>query len=825
MIRNILFQVHWFIGITAGLVLAVVGFTGGMLSLEGDILRAINPGILTVAPEGERLSPQAMIDRAKELLPDASITSLTLSQNPEDAARIQLAPPPGERRGPQHYVNPYTGKLLGEPRGEAFLNGVENLHRRLLTETIGKQVVGVSTITLIVLALSGLYLRWPRRLGSLRTWFMINPRKQGRSFLWELHSVIGTWVLPFYLLAALTGLYFSYEWYRNGLYSIAGVEQPVRRGPPAGAGPEGQKGQQRDRGKSGRGPDAMRQPAPTQERIAVPDLDKLWNAFEVVVPAYSTATLRFPARPDEDAEFNYQVPNPPHSRANNQLTINPVTGAPGKHVRYAEKPLKERLLSSMLPLHSAEFFGLGGLLAMMLASLLMPLFAITGWMLYLDRRAKKQEKREAIREVVTQQVKPSPASFPGADDRVRNWLIGFASQSGVAERLAWQTAGALQGEGVSVEVRPLSELNSSLLAAAQRALFVVSTFGDGEPPDNARAFNRRVMGQVGRLKGLRYGLLSLGDREYGSFCGFGRRLGEWLHLGGAETLFDPVEVDRTDAATLNVWKQRISELNGGEAHWDGAKFQNWRLEARRVLNPGSQGLPTFHVELTPHDPNDAPWQAGDIVEISVPAESPAHTAVIRDYSIASLPGDGKIELLVRQARSDSGEIGRGAGLLTERANSGSLVKLRIRRNSAFHEPERDCPMILIGNGTGLAGLRGHLKARIAAGRQRNWLIFGERNAACDFYYAEEIRAWQASGDIERLDLVFSRDATSRVYVQDLLRQAHYALCAWVDEGAAIYVCGSAEGMAPGVDQVLRNSLGDSVVDALVRDGRYRRDVY
>ena len=135
-------------------------------------------------------------------------------------------------------------------------------------------------------------------------------------------------------------------------------------------------------------------------------------------------------------------------------------------------------------------------------------------------------------------------------------------------------------------------------------------------------------------------------------------------------------------------------------------------------------------------------------------------------------------------------------------------------------------MILVGNGTGIAGLRAHLKARVAAGARRNWLLFGERNREHDFFYRDEIERWHAHGFIERLDLgVLARRRTMQRYVQDALHDAADALRAWVDDGAAIYVCGSLQGMAPGVDAVLRATSGRHAGGAMLADGRYRRDVY
>ncbi|HPG95433.1 MAG TPA: sulfite reductase flavoprotein subunit alpha, partial [Dokdonella sp.] len=126
---------------------------------------------------------------------------------------------------------------------------------------------------------------------------------------------------------------------------------------------------------------------------------------------------------------------------------------------------------------------------------------------------------------------------------------------------------------------------------------------------------------------------------------------------------------------------------------------------------------------------------------------------------------------------------------------------------------------------GMASLRALLRQRIAGHRYRNWLIFGERNADRDFHYADEIRDWEGRGAIERLDLAFSRDQPERIYVQHRLEARADAVRDWVAQGAAIHVCGSLEGMAPGVDAALRRILGEQQLLELTASSRYRRDVY
>ncbi len=860
MFKWIWFQSHWLLGITAGIVLAVVGVTGGMLSFEDEILRALNAGVMTVeARNGPLLTPAELMARLARAEPERRIQAVTVHADPTRAARVNFAGGRGPR-GETRYVDPYEGTLLGQPLGEDFMRTTMQIHRWLASGDVGKHIVGASTVALIVLSLSGLYLRWPRRISDWRAWFRIDFRHKGRSFLWALHSVIGTWVLIPYLIMSLSGLYWSYEWYRNGLFELTGTPRPAQAGPPQG-GQQAQQQGQRGQGGGQRGGAA---------EAAAPDVAALWTKFLAETGGYSQVTLRLPAGPGQPVQFMYQTPDPAHERANNTLALDARSGEVRNHRRYDALPAGQKLMASIFVLHSGGFFGLGGLILFMISSLVMPLFAITGWMLYLDRRAKK---RDAARLARTLAAAPADA---GSDV-----LVAFASQTGAAERVAWRSARMLQAAGLSVAVEPLARVDADRLARADRALFVVSTFGDGEPPDGARGFQRRVMGDGtdGRLLHLRYGLLALGDSQYQAFCGFGHNLDHWLRGQGAAPLFDLVEVDRSDEGALRHWQHHLGAISGRAdlPDWTAPAYGRWRLVERTRLNPGSVGGACFHVALEPVEAGAPGWAAGDIAEIGprhdadtvaaflaeagldgnamvtrngrdrrladIVAESllpvpddlagvPAQAASdrlaplpSREYSIGSLPADGRIELLVRQAMRPDGTLGLGSGWLTAHAAIGTEIALRVRENPSFHAPADDRPLILIGNGTGLAGLRAHLKARAALGRGRNWLIFGERQAAHDFHHRAEIERWLAEGTIARLDLAFSRDQAERIYVQHRIAAAADTLRAWVADGAAIYICGSLEGMAPDVEAALTAILGHDGLERLADQGRYRRDVY
>ena len=416
--------------------------------------------------------------------------------------------------------------------------------------------------------------------------------------------------------------------------------------------------------------------------------------------------------------------------------------------------------------------------------------------------------------------------------------VAYASQTGLAQWLAEETARILRRAGTRIHLLALGSLQASdlraLAATGTPLLVVASTCGEGDCPDDASDFVDRVMAPAAdSLQGLRYGLLALGDRSYVNFCGFGRRLDDWLRSRRAEPLFPSIEVDKGDEDALLRWQHQTAALAAPLAdrqtdttatEEEPASWQAWRLLRRERLDDGNDDLPLVRLELVPADGELPTWQAGDLALVMPPAPE-ASLVQPRAYSIASLPEEGCLHLLVRLRRNEAGQPGLASGWLTH-ATPGTLIPLRLRSHPAFHLADNAArPLILIGAGTGIAGLRAHLLARIQRGEHRNWLIFGERRQEQDFHYGDDILSWRGSGQLARLDLAFSRDQAEKIYVQDRLAAAGDELRRWLADGAALYLCGSAATLAPAVDQVLTDLIGAPAVNALVAAGRYRRDVY
>ena len=221
----------------------------------------------------------------------------------------------------------------------------------------------------------------------------------------------------------------------------------------------------------------------------------------------------------------------------------------------------------------------------------------------------RRKRRAALR------ARAEAAAAPG-------WIVAYASQTGNAEALAAQTLATLRLAGIAAQLSELSELGADDLRRAERVLFLVSTYGEGDAPDAAAAFAARLMTTALPLAHLHYAVLALGDSAYAQFCAFGRALDGWLQRQGAQSLFPRIEVDRSADAAIARWRQQLSHLAGTSdaPDWGAPPFEDWRLSARVVLNPGSAGAPVYHLELTPPDGAPRARESGDLVQIAAPGE-------------------------------------------------------------------------------------------------------------------------------------------------------------------------------------------------------------
>jgi sulfite reductase (NADPH) flavoprotein alpha-component len=205
------------------------------------------------------------------------------------------------------------------------------------------------------------------------------------------------------------------------------------------------------------------------------------------------------------------------------------------------------------------------------------------------------------------------------------------------------------------------------------------------------------------LPDLRFGVLALGDRSYQQYCAFGHALHAWLYRRHAQPLFDAIEVDNGDEGALRHWQHQLGVLSGhsDEADWSAPAYGRWRLADRRcsiraargsgvspVLTPLDLPSPSGRPVISPRSGRRTAWLPWMLPRCdrppgSIPACCTGHAGCCRTrpggaavrslpdpellaalpalphraYSIASLPADGALELMVRLMHLPDGRAG------------------------------------------------------------------------------------------------------------------------------------------------------------------------
>lgn len=225
--RNFFRKFHLWVSVPFGIVITITCFTGALLVFEKEITALCVGDITVVTPVGEPLPVSVIADKVDATLPaDVDVKGVVVSSSPDEAYRVNLSKP----KKAAVYVNQYTGEVIGKDERLPFFRTVFRLHRWLMDSNPGegkvfwgKIIVGASTLAFVVILLTGLVIWWPRNRKMLGNRLQIALKKGKNRFWYDLHVAGGFYAMLLLLVMALTGLTWSFEWYRNGAYSLFGA--------------------------------------------------------------------------------------------------------------------------------------------------------------------------------------------------------------------------------------------------------------------------------------------------------------------------------------------------------------------------------------------------------------------------------------------------------------------------------------------------------------------------------------------------------------------------------------------------------------------------
>lgn len=546
---------------------------------------------------------------------------------------------------------------------------------------------------------------------------------------------------------------------------------------------------------------------------------------------------------------------------------------------------------------------------------------------------------------------PSPA-------KTKEVTILYGSQTGNAQALAKKAGKTLEGKGYQVIVSSMSDFKTNNLKKVQNLLILVSTHGEGDPPDNALSFHEYLHGRrAPQLDGLHYSVLSLGDSSYEFFCQTGKEFDSRLEELGGTRLYPRVDCDLDYDEPAVEWIEgilnRLNAAEGKSAQVEAAttlqvtetvysRTNPYRAEVLENINLNGRGSnkETRHLELSlegsglAYEPGDSlgiypendpvlvrqlldvlPWDPDVRVTVNKQGETlTLKEAFTRHYEITVLTkkllekaaqlttSEGLLDLVASESKEklnsylygrylldlvqDFGAWGSSAqefvsilrkiparlysiasslaanpeevhltigavryeahererkGVCStycaERVKPGDSIAVYIQENDNFKLPEDPAtPIIMVGPGTGAAPFRAFMQEREETGAQgKSWLFFGDQHFVTDFLYQTEWQKWLKEGVLTKMDVAFSRDRAEKVYVQHRMLENSVELFKWLEEGAAVYICGDEKNMAHDVHKTIvkiietEGSIAQEQAEAYLADmqkqKRYQRDVY
>ncbi len=238
--RKVLFWLHLIAGVVAGVVIFIMSATGVALAFEKEIVAWAERDVRRVAPPTADAKPielGEMLAKLREERPGERPSNITLEADPTIAVAVSYG------RTNAFYVNPYSGEIheQGAKGTREFMHLMIDLHRYLgghdEKRALGKAITGACNAAFLFLAVSGLYLWWPRQwtkkiLASVGL-MSFKLRGKARDFNW--HNAVGLWCAPVLIVLTATAMPISYRWASDMVYKLTGNQPPQQGGPGAPA--------------------------------------------------------------------------------------------------------------------------------------------------------------------------------------------------------------------------------------------------------------------------------------------------------------------------------------------------------------------------------------------------------------------------------------------------------------------------------------------------------------------------------------------------------------------------------------------------------------
>lgn len=374
-LKKLIKETHLWLSLPFGVIISIICFSGAMLVFEREITEWSNPKIFKVAEvKAETLPMDSLMNLAQKSLPEGvKITSLRISSNPKKSYELAISEP----RRTLLFIDQYTGEIKGFIKRPAFFYTMVKLHYTLLDKVEskdeifwGNELVGISTIVFVIALITGIVLWWPRSRKYLAKNLKIVVGKGAWKFWYSFHNAAGMYALIFLLAMALTGLNWSYSWYKKGFYAVFGMsQQPSEQG----GNRHGTRGDKKDAEIS-------------------PE-----NPFIAWEKAYKTVLAENPKHKQinvSDGSVSAIIGEFGNANAANKYSFDRESGAITERSLCKDVPKQNKFRSIIYNVHVGSWGGTITRVLTALAALIGAALPITGYYLFIKRMIVKYRKRK-----------------------------------------------------------------------------------------------------------------------------------------------------------------------------------------------------------------------------------------------------------------------------------------------------------------------------------------------------------------------------------------------------------------------------------------------
>ena len=378
-VKKIIGKIHLWLGLGSGLVVLFLGITGCILAFQKEIESATQDYRYVQERKEALLPPSVLKEIGMKQLPGKHLHAV-LYEGRQKAAQVIFFQFEPESYYHIVFVNPYDGAVLKvKDMDKDFFRQVINGHFYLwLPPHIGQPIVASATLIFVVLLITGLILWWPRNKAARKQRFSVKWNGTTRRRNYDLHNVLGFYVLFIALILAGTGLVWGFQWFAKGVHNVAGGDKEL----------------------------LYIEPQSTKiAREGAPKIDLVWEQMKREYPRAEILEVHVPdtemapiaANANEDASTYWKT----DYRYFDQYSLKELP-AQSIYGRLKDANAADKLIRMNYDIHTGAIIGLPGKILMFFASMIAGSLPVTGFLIWIGRRRKA--RRSSVTEIVNAKV-------------------------------------------------------------------------------------------------------------------------------------------------------------------------------------------------------------------------------------------------------------------------------------------------------------------------------------------------------------------------------------------------------------------------------------